>query len=327
MADPSALPPFDESNDPTPWRDPAWRTGFLDWTRSAVAAAGATVISLGPPRLRPWSVSLAVTTDRGRWWAKANPLGSAFEPALLDALARWTPGAVVTPVAVDAGRGFSLTPDGGAVLRDQLPTGDDLGIWEKPIQVYAHLQRSLAGHAVDCLRLGVPDYRPAQLPAVVDALLERGVMPAPAVRMAPLAQWCAELAASAVPVTLEHSDLHSGHVFTTGHPRFFDWGDANVGHPFASLLVILRSAKSTTTLAPDAPALTRLIDAYLEPWSDLATAPELRRTVRLALRVGTIARADSWQRIFDTVSDTIRADHHANSASWLDSMLVDDWSA
>lgn len=328
MADPAALPRYGEDNDPTPWRDPTWRAGFRQWITDAVAAAGARLASLGPTRVRPWSVTLPVDTDRGRWWAKANPPGSAFEPALVTAIGRWAADSVIAPVAVDADRAFGLIPDGGPVLRDQPIPPNDLTAWETPISAYADLQRRLAIHADDLLALGVPDYRPPHLPRVLTRLLAR-----PTVRTGidwsaiPLDQWCAELSASPVPITIDHSDLHGGHVFSTGGPRFFDWGDANVGHPFTSLLVILRSARSMTTLAPEAPAFARLIDAYLEPWSDLDTPTALRRTVAVALRVAPISRADSWQRVFDTVDDRVRADHDANSASWLGNLAQPDWSA
>ncbi|GAA4888648.1 hypothetical protein ACFPM3_18645 [Streptomyces coeruleoprunus] len=52
--------------------------------------------------------------------SKANPPAGAFEGALTAALARWMPGRVLEPLAVDAGRAWSLLPDGGALFSDVL---------------------------------------------------------------------------------------------------------------------------------------------------------------------------------------------------------------
>ncbi len=76
----------------------------------------------------------------------------------------------------------------------------------------------------------------------------------------------------------------------------FDFGDAVVGHPFTSLLAALRSAAHHLDLAPGSPGLTRLRDAYLEPWTAEHTRADLDRAVELAVRVGTVSRADAWRR-------------------------------
>jgi hypothetical protein len=177
----------------SPGGDPAWRDSVLAWVRD---------------RLRPWSVTGRIRTDRGPVWYKANPPGSRFEPALMAALSRWVPGQVLTPVAIDRERGWSLLPDGGVIL-GTLP-GLDAGSWEEPLRQYAAL---------------------------------RALRPA-------LAQWCERLAASPVPPSLDHSDLHDYQVFVAdGRYAFFDWGDASIGHPFTSLLVILRAAAARHGLA------------------------------------------------------------------------------
>jgi hypothetical protein len=43
-------------------------------------------------------------------------------------------------------------------------------------------------------------------------------------------------------------------------------GDASVAHPFASLLVALRTMARTFELPADDPVLERFQDAYLESW-------------------------------------------------------------
>ncbi len=46
--------------------------------------------------------------------------------------------------------------------------------------------------------------------------------------------WCERLAASPVPASIDHNDLHAWNILAG--ERFYDWGDAVVAHPFASML-------------------------------------------------------------------------------------------
>lgn len=105
-------------------------------------------------------------------------------------------------------------------------------------------------------------------------------------RALPFEDWCRRLQDSPGVPTLDHNDLHGGNVFPG--PVFFDWGDAVVAHPFASLLVVRR------VLGPE--AYPRARDAYLEVFGDLAPHAELVRTAELAIRVSLVARTLVWKR-------------------------------
>lgn len=319
----------------SPWGDPEWRAGVTAWIHDRLREAGARSIGEFQPRIRPWSVAGRVVTDLGPVWFKANPPGAAFEPALARALSRWVPDLVLTPLAIDAGRGWSLLPDGGTMLGDAM---DGAGAWEEPLRRYAELQRAVSGHAAEMVQLGVPDLRPARLPARFAALagcaqVKEQVGTADGItagqyaaleELAPrLAQWCGRLAASPVPPSLDHSDLHDHSVFAApgGRYTFFDWGDASIAHPFTSLLVYLRVVAARHGLEPGAPELARLRDIYLEPWTAEHPAADLREEVRLAMRVGGIGRALTWQRAFPETARYIRQDHGAAMARWLANLL------
>ena len=89
---------------PTPWDDPTWRQDALDWIGDELAAAGTPPVDLDAivVRARPWSVVIRIPVTTGDdVWFKANPPSSAFEPALMAALAAWTPAHVLRPIAVD----------------------------------------------------------------------------------------------------------------------------------------------------------------------------------------------------------------------------------
>jgi hypothetical protein len=253
-------------------------------------------------------------------WFKANPPGSAFEPALVRALADWVPDHVLQPLAVDTERAWSLLPDGGPLLDDD---------WEGPLRQYAALQRELGLRAGELAALGLPDHRPGSLVAHFDALADLTGAPQDVRRVRPrLADWCAELADSGIPDTLDHSDLHEAQVFqgesANGGTRryvFFDWGDASLAHPFTSLLVTARVARERH--GADSPAvLARLRDAYLEPWTGgRHELPELRRVASLACRVGPVARALTWNRLFPGSAARPQTAHHENIARWLAELL------
>ncbi|MFD5782071.1 hypothetical protein [Streptomyces sp. NPDC126933] len=67
--------------------------------------------------------------------------------------------------------------------------------------------------------------------------------------------------------------------------------------------------------------LSRLRDAYLEPWTgDGRTTAELRRAVGLAWRLGAIGRACSWGRLFPGASDDAGG---AESARWLRELFTE----
>ncbi|MGW1236358.1 aminoglycoside phosphotransferase family protein, partial [Streptomyces californicus] len=103
----------------TPWEDPVWRADALAWIAENLAAHGLAETAPRSVRLRPWSVLVRLTvTGPGPVWFKAVPPAAAFEAGLTDALARWVPDHVLTPLAVEVERGWILTPDGGPVLAE-----------------------------------------------------------------------------------------------------------------------------------------------------------------------------------------------------------------
>jgi hypothetical protein len=256
----------------------------IDWVDACLAAAGRhRTGELTLFRDRPWSAVHSAHTDAGTVWHKACAPEVAFEAGLYALLAQTVPDHVLIPLGIDTERGWLLLPDGGPVLRDRpAPI-------ETVLVAYAELQRALAPRVEDLLALGVADMRPQAMPARYDeALAKTGL--SPPVPRERFAAWCEELAASPGGASLDHNDLHSDNILPgdDGTVRFYDWGDAVVAHPFASMLVGLG--------ALPADQVTRARDAYLEVFSDLGPHAELVRTLELACRVAKAARALIWHR-------------------------------
>jgi hypothetical protein len=265
----------------------------------ALAWAAGHVRPTGPPtaRERPWSTVLRLPTADGPVWLKVTTPTARAEVRLYRVLAERAPDAVLVPLARDDGRGRLLLPDGGPTLRDGPPERVAAGV-AAALPVYAALQRAVAPTRAEVLRAGVPDASPAALPArFAEALAVTGLDDDVARRRALVAQWAARLAEApgADLVTVDHQDLHPGNVLAYG-PRFYDWGDAVLAHPFASLLVALGGLARTLGVGPDDSAVRTARDAYLDGFADLAGHDELVRTADLACRAGVVARALTWHR-------------------------------
>jgi hypothetical protein len=267
-----------------------------------LAAAGiARTGEVRREKVRSWGTVLTAPTTRGPVWFKAPAKELTFEVALYGLLGRVAPGRVLTPIAADVARGWLLLPDGGPTLSD---TADVVGGLAKVLPVYGQLQRDLASHVDDLLAAGLADMRPAAMPSRFEealAVAERIAEPADRAALAEVAElrhtfgaWCARLVESPVPASIDHNDLHAGNVFANG-TSFYDWGDAVVAHPFASMVVALRSLRAFG-VGPRDPAVARVRDAYLEAFTDLAPRAELAAEVELACRVGMPARALVWER-------------------------------
>ncbi|MET7281882.1 hypothetical protein ABZS29_26860 [Kribbella sp. NPDC005582] len=258
----------------TPWNNAAWRREATGWLveqldRFEIEETGTAVL-----RLRPWSIIVRMEAAEPVWF-KANPPGSAFEPALAQRLAELVPEHVLTPYAVEVERGWSLLPHGGQVLKN---VEREPRHWEELLSQYAEFQRALVDHTDEMSKLGVPSARLAELPKLFDFPW--------------VADACAELAALGIPETLDHADLHENQIFYGDRYTFFDWGDSAISHPFCSLRVPLE--RVADQLGPE--FVPRVRDAYLEHWP--GDGRTLRRAADLAWRLGVFGRALSWQRLF-----------------------------
>jgi hypothetical protein len=279
--------------------------GFLE--RHGVVASGPVEIV----KERPWSLVAKVPTAGGPLWFKENRGETRYEAPLLVALARWAPGRVVDPLAIDAERGWSLTPDCGPTLRET-DVPPDPGRWERMLADHADFQRLLGVHAAGLVELGVPDHSPSLLPRLLDTF---GLTPEVAAYRPVLKELCEELAASPLPLSLQHDDLHDANVFADG--RVFDWGDSCVSHPFGVLLVSLRAAADRfgDSVVP------RLRDAYLEPWTSCAPRRRLLREVELAVQVSKVGRALSWRRAIAHATAQEREPYFETAQYWLAELL------
>ena len=323
---------------PTPgrWTEPTWLEGALGWADDALGRVGARRTAWTAPHVRPWSSVLRLATDTaGVVWLKANGDGTRHEAALLGALAELALPSSPRPIAWDAALGLTLMPDGGPSVREAHGGRTPVEDLEPVLATYAALQRETEPHVDRFLALGLDDLRPSRMPDVLAALIAecstatgphrldaddsarlRAALPA-------YAAACAELDTAGIPATLQHDDLHDDNVLAAG-PVIIDWGDAVVGHPFATMLTTLNTVAFQHALDRDDPALARLVDAYTETWTDVADRASLRRLVELAVRVGPLTRAVGWRRALEGCDEPSWAEWGEGVHGWLLEILSSD---
>lgn len=280
------------------WTSGRWRDEAVAWLDAQLVATGlGRTGEVSQPRVRLWGTVLTAVTTGGRVWFKATGPETFYEVPLHACLAAAEPGHVPVVLAQNPARGWLL-------LRDHAPDlgepGDRL-----PAAVlvrYARLQRAVTPKAEALLVAGVPDMRPAVMPTRFDEAVEavavfaarhgsaadRAAVEEVRELRSDVVGWAEQLAASAVPASVDHGDLHARNVLVGGGAvRFLDWGDAAIAHPFASLLVPNQAARGQ---AP------RLLRSYLAEFTDLAPLERLVADADLACRLAQIARVLTWVR-------------------------------
>jgi hypothetical protein len=323
---------------PPAWEDAAWQPGVDAWVTERLSELGLHQTGPMEPRARPWSIVIKVPTSGGPLWFKTTAPGMADDSRLTPFLSDLGSPVILRPLAVDEGKHWMLLPDGGERLRDAMSADEVVPHWERILPPYAELQRAAERHEDELLARGAFDRRPERLPDQLQVLLDErywlrvgepdGLTQEQVeelqAQIPRLADAAAELADGGIGPSIQHDDLHDGNVVMgpDGY-RIVDWGDASVGHPFATLLVTQRSVANALALGDWTPfdtvppELARVRDAYLEPWTDRQPRPQLQRLLSLATWSGMVARAMAWRAAFRSASDEERVEWGGAIPEWL----------
>ena len=311
-----------------PWHDPVWQKEAQDWIHAETEHRSIHITGeIEQPHSYPWSTVLRVLTNEGTLFFKATATETVYESALTKKLAEWFPDCMPDLVAVDTTRGWMLMRDSGETLRGSIRPTKDVSPWEPVITKYAELQIGLAQHVDEILALGIPDNRLAALPALYKQLLtdeesmmldqEKGLTSADYHQLQNLTprfeQICADLAAYGIPESINHGDFHDGNVLLkNGRITFFDWGDANVTHPFVSLrtwFVSMEIALELDDWAPPTSEMTALLHRYLERWERFGDKERLLAIYNLSRPVASIVKALQWHQGIIRMEGSVREEY------------------
>jgi len=290
------------SQDPdSSWTD-VWFDDARLWIESTLdRLENRTIGDIEPVRFRPWSAVLRVATEQGVLFFKENASTQRHEAALVQQLARRHPDCILEPVAVDTVGRRMLLPDGGALIYE---APHDLSHWHKTLSRYASLQIDEVDRIGDHFEIGVPDRRLVTLPDQFEALIDEVEQPVHGWDSVKFQAMCDELAGYRIPETIQHGDLTFLNIFLIdGEPRFFDWGDSSVTHPFFGMGITLHSAATDASLREDDDAILRLRDAYLEPFTKYASRAEITSAFSLASRVSDAVFALAWRAMWTFSGD------------------------
>ena len=306
------------------WNNPVWRAQAHEWIRSETERHSMmTTGEIEQPHAYAWSTVMRVPTNAGTLFFKATAGETIYEIALTQRMAGWFPDSLPELVAADAGRGWMLMRDGGEQLRASIRPTKTIQPWQPVIAKYAELQIGLAEHVDEILALGIPDHRLAVLPALYSQLLtdaeilridqEKGLTSDEFQRLQSLKprfdKICRDLSAYGIPESVNHGDFHDGNVLVKdGRVTFFDWGDADVTHPFVSLRTFFVSIEIALELDDYAftPEMADLLDRYLIPFEKFASWDELHKAYILSKPVASVVKALAWHNSITKMDASVR---------------------
>ena len=313
------------------WRSEAWRADMAAWLHSVVADAGAEpTAAMVVHRVAFWSALVSIETAHGRLWAKENHPVQAFEGPMTTVLAEVVSDQIVAPAAVSGAR--MATWDAGPVLTE---TGEPDADWlTAVVSEFAELQRRVEVHGRRLLTAGLPDFPVSAVPGYVATQLDacqllpvghpfhltRGAADAMEAGLHRARAAVEVLSRVDIPPSIEHNDLYGANCFpdlsgTGGHRlRFFDFGDAVWTHPFGVLAIPLRIAFSIGVTDADT---ARLVDAYLDAWTDVAPLAELRPLVPAAVRLAGAQRFETYRRQLAGVDPEAFRGWETSALGWL----------
>jgi len=308
-----------------PWERSGWVAAATAWADAEVERLGAT--RTGPPEQikGAWcgSAILRIPTGSGPLYLKETYARPPGEGALLVAMAERHAHCLPEVVASGASGRRMLMRDFGRGRLQGLP----VAAWEESARRFALLQLDCAAHLDRWLAMGCEDRRPAALPDLFERQIadRSGVGTGTAMGLTDielagarsllpeLRRLCAALHASGIPPSLVQQDFREGNL-AVGPQRdgvrtfvYYDWSDTVISHPFFSGIRMLdyiqqpyetalrgpSGAPSTVTFS--AVAHRRYIrDAYLEPWTALLPAAQLREVFALARRLNPLWQAVRW---------------------------------
>ncbi len=313
-----------DQNFASPWNQPGGLEAIHNWIRTALAAQNIPITGeMEQIHNRPWSTIVRIPTGETNLFFKATAGYAAHEIPLCAYLSTLATSATPQLIALRPDQPWLIMRDGGQRLREILIAQPDWSHWQILLPHFAALQIA-AAQRDELLALGLPDRSLENLPRLYADLIahsdlyqpdaENGLSDADYQRLHDLiplvTQKAQQMAAYAVPQSVNHGDLHDANIFYNhGQYAFYDWGDSSFSHPFFSLRTAYVSAETRFDLEENAPELDRLRDAYLPAWREFETDANLHTLFGLAQELWAITSSLTWYQAINALDSDSRKDY------------------
>ncbi len=309
-----------------PWTRLGWFATAGQWIQQQLDMLGYVATdSIRQVSVSIWSTVLCIPTTTGNLYFKASAPTFAYEPLLTQTLAMLVSAHLPPVLVVDNERHWMLMRDAGITLAAMHKNAPDPARWEEALSLFAQMQIELVTHVDALAKTGCPDMRLHMLPILFEEALaakdmlhigqEDGMPEAEYAQLLAfppeLKTMCAKLAEYNVPESLHHDDFHGNNIMYNGKTYiFFDWAECALAHPFCSMMIVQRVARYV--LEYDDTTLDRFRDAYLAPWTRYEPIERLREAFTLAVRLGKLCRALTWQRLIAQVEPSAKWEYEGS---------------
>jgi hypothetical protein len=288
-----------------PWERPGWFREASAWVSSQLDELDlqgvGTIVQQGA--FRSAGMVLRVPTSRGKLYFKAACDKAPSEVALTRFLANRWPEHVTEVLAHDEARNWMLMPD-YAPEEHVRRTPEDLAVAASAMAQIQVESTPLSGEleTLGCEILGLRQLKDFLVePELLDTVSEltgagladeeRNQLGALAPRLADL---CDRASDFDLPKTLIHPDFCEANFFLhSGSVRIIDWAGTSIGHPFFSLLKLLRENHGKALVAPERDPVAR---AYLEHFYEFETESRLLQALDLVIQLQHAWRLLRWSR-------------------------------
>jgi hypothetical protein len=289
------------------WQRVGWWRAATDWIADRIVAKHSSRIVKMIQR-RQWGSScvIEIICDEGKYFFKATPQKSC-ERDLAVFLARHSP-AVPRVVAVHPQHNWMLMR---AFAGSSLEESCDLARWAAGLAAYAEIQLRCTSMTAELTRLGCQRLDMKKVSDDIDALLSDSVVLCEGepdglsvkqieylrTKAPGLKRGCARLAASAVPLTIEHGDLWPGNILVneTGC-AILDWEDARLAHPFFSAAPLIAGMETYQPEMSLRDAHNRFCEIYVRAFARFGDPKTLREMFAVALPIAMLETAIRYWR-------------------------------